>query len=102
MSAVPFSSSPSHPPTPSRLCTPCCACLQISEARPLLEEQEAERHVNSESVTREAIQAVEQDGEEGRPGWSMWRWAGAAAVMQSSQNDLAPRLPPLLCRHRVH
>jgi hypothetical protein len=36
----------------------------VSEARPLLEEQEAEKYVNSESVTREAIQAVEQDGEE--------------------------------------
>ena len=35
---------------------------QVSEARPLIEEQEAERYVNNESVTREAIQAVEQDG----------------------------------------
>ncbi|KAI3438396.1 hypothetical protein D9Q98_000828 [Chlorella vulgaris] len=36
--------------------------MKISEARPLVEEQEAERYVNSESVTREAILAVEQDG----------------------------------------
>ena len=44
------------PPIPS-------PCLQISEARPLIEEQEAEKYVNAESVTREAINAVEQDGE---------------------------------------
>lgn len=36
--------------------------MKVSEARPMIEEQEAERHVNAESVTREAIQAVEQDG----------------------------------------
>ncbi|KAI7835952.1 hypothetical protein COHA_010151 [Chlorella ohadii] len=36
--------------------------MKVSEARPLIEEQEAERYVNNESVTREAIQAVEQDG----------------------------------------
>ncbi|EFN57346.1 hypothetical protein CHLNCDRAFT_56057 [Chlorella variabilis] len=36
--------------------------MKVSEARPLIEEQEAERYINAESVTREAIQAVEQDG----------------------------------------
>jgi len=36
--------------------------MKISEARPLVEEQEAERFINSEAVTREAITAVEQDG----------------------------------------
>ena len=39
------------------------AHVQVSEARPLIEEQEADRYINNESVTREAIQAVEQDGE---------------------------------------
>jgi len=38
------------------------AAWQVSEAAPLIEEQEAERYVNAESVTREAISAVEQDG----------------------------------------
>lgn len=42
---------------------PLVATCQVSEARPLLEEQEAEKYINSEVVTREAIQAVEQDGE---------------------------------------
>jgi len=36
--------------------------LKVSEARPLVEEAEAERFINSEAVTREAITAVEQDG----------------------------------------
>ena len=36
--------------------------LKISEARPLIEEQEAERFINSEAVTREAIAATEADG----------------------------------------
>lgn len=36
--------------------------LKVSEARPLIEEQEAERFINAEAVTREAIIAVEQDG----------------------------------------
>jgi ATP-dependent HslUV protease ATP-binding subunit HslU len=36
--------------------------MKISEARPLVEEQEAERFINSESVTREAIIAAESDG----------------------------------------
>ncbi|KAL4448003.1 hypothetical protein ABPG75_005222 [Micractinium tetrahymenae] len=36
--------------------------MKVSEARPLIEEQEAEKFVNAESVTREAIAAVEQDG----------------------------------------
>ena len=40
------------------------ACAQVSEARPLIEEQEAEKYINAESVTREAVAAVEQDGEE--------------------------------------
>lgn len=36
--------------------------LKISEARPLVEEQEAERFINSEVVTREAVAATEADG----------------------------------------
>ncbi len=36
--------------------------LKISEARPLVEEQEAERFINSEAVTREAVAATEADG----------------------------------------
>ena len=36
--------------------------MKVSEARPLVEEAEAERFVNSEAVTREAIAATEQDG----------------------------------------
>lgn len=36
--------------------------LKISEARPLVEEQEAEKFVNSEVITREAIAAAESDG----------------------------------------
>ncbi|GAB4824107.1 hypothetical protein N2152v2_011153 [Parachlorella kessleri] len=36
--------------------------MKVSEARPLLEDQEAEKYINSDVVTREAIQAVEQDG----------------------------------------
>ena len=36
--------------------------VKISEARPLLEEQEGERFANSETVTREAVTAAEQDG----------------------------------------
>jgi ATP-dependent HslUV protease ATP-binding subunit HslU len=36
--------------------------LKISEARPLVEDQEAERFINSEAVTREAIAATESDG----------------------------------------
>lgn len=35
---------------------------KVSEARSLVEEHESEKFVNSESVTREAIAAVEQDG----------------------------------------
>lgn len=37
--------------------------MQVSEARPILEDQEAEKLVNSEAVQREAVVAVEQDGE---------------------------------------
>lgn len=53
------------------------ALMQVGEARPLIEEQEAERYVNNESVTREAIQAVEQDGAAlggrgGGAGWGRW------------------------------
>jgi ATP-dependent HslUV protease ATP-binding subunit HslU len=36
--------------------------LKVSEARPLIEEHESDRFLNNESVTREAISAVEQDG----------------------------------------
>lgn len=36
--------------------------MKISEARPLLEEHESEKFMDSDSVNREAIQAVEQDG----------------------------------------
>ena len=36
--------------------------LKISEARPLIEEQEAERFMNSDAVTREAVAATEADG----------------------------------------
>ena len=36
--------------------------LKISEARPLIEEQEAERFVNSEVVIKEAVSAAESDG----------------------------------------
>jgi len=36
--------------------------IKISEARPLVEEQEAERFINSEAVTREAVAATEADG----------------------------------------
>lgn len=36
--------------------------MKLSEARPLIEEQEAEKFINQEAVTREAIAAVEQDG----------------------------------------
>lgn len=36
--------------------------MKISEARSLVEEQEAERFINTESVTREAIAAAESDG----------------------------------------
>jgi ATP-dependent HslUV protease ATP-binding subunit HslU len=36
--------------------------LKISEARPLVEEVEAERFINSEAITREAVAATEADG----------------------------------------
>lgn len=36
--------------------------MKVSEARPILEDQEAEKLVNSEAVQREAVVAVEQDG----------------------------------------
>lgn len=36
--------------------------MKVSEARPLLEEAESERLINQDTVQKEAIQAVEQDG----------------------------------------
>lgn len=36
--------------------------MKISEARPLLEEQECDRLVSPEVIQRDAIKAVEQDG----------------------------------------
>lgn len=63
-------------PAPLRcwIATPCLRLhpAQVSEARPLIEEQEAEKFVNSESVTREAISAVEQDGGQGGGQPGVW------------------------------
>lgn len=36
--------------------------MKVSEARPLLEEGESERLINQDTVQKEAVQAVEQDG----------------------------------------
>jgi hypothetical protein len=50
----------------------------VSEARPLIEEQEAEKYINAESVTREAVAAVEQDGE--GLGWQGSRGGSGACL----------------------
>lgn len=69
--------------------------MKVSEARPLLEEQESERFMDAESVNREAINAVEQDGivfidEIDKIVSSSERRYGADASSEGVQRDLLP------------
>lgn len=47
------------------VCTSACILwrlLQVSEARARIEELEADKHLSSDAVTKEALRATEQDG----------------------------------------
>lgn len=69
--------------------------MKVSEARPIIEEQEAERFISNESVVRESIQAVEQDGivfidEIDKIVTSSETRYGADASSEGVQRDLLP------------
>ena len=69
--------------------------IKVSEARPLLEEHEAEKFMDSDSVNREAIDAVEQDGivfidEIDKIVSSREHRYGADASSEGVQRDLLP------------